>query len=167
RPGARERSLLGPRAGIRHAARRPHRELQRAGPRGRQDESVDGGIHGRRRRVEGRRADDPGRGAARLLRHPAAVPAPAVRPVEANIGWIPTVLEQLDDMFLRYRWFSGAVELMKEMPSRIFHRNFWATFMIDTVGIELRHRLNVDHVMWSTDYPHTGSDWPNHRVTLD
>ncbi len=87
--------------------------------------------------------------------------------VEANIGWIPTVVEQLDDMFLRYRWFSGAVETMKEMPSRIFHRNFWATFMIDTVGIELRHRLNVDHVMWSTDYPHTGSDWPNHRVTLD
>jgi len=87
--------------------------------------------------------------------------------VEANIGWIPTVLEQLDDMFLRYRWFSGAVEHMKETPSRIFHRNFWATFMIDTVGIELRHRMNQDHIMWSTDYPHTGSDWPNHRVTIE
>jgi predicted TIM-barrel fold metal-dependent hydrolase len=87
--------------------------------------------------------------------------------VEANIGWIPTVLEQLDDMFLRYRWFSRAVELMKETPSRIFHRNFWATFMVDTVGIELRHRMNLDHLMWSTDYPHTGSDWPNHRVTIE
>jgi predicted TIM-barrel fold metal-dependent hydrolase len=87
--------------------------------------------------------------------------------VEANIGWIPTVLEQLDDMFLRYRWFSGAVERMKEMPSRIFHRNFWATFMVDTVGIELRHRMNQDHIMWSTDYPHTGSDWPNHRITIE
>jgi predicted TIM-barrel fold metal-dependent hydrolase len=87
--------------------------------------------------------------------------------VEANIGWIPTVLEQLDDMFLRYRWFSGAVEHMKETPSRIFHRNFWATFMVDTVGIELRHRMNQDHIMWSTDYPHTGSDWPNHRVTIE
>jgi uncharacterized protein len=87
--------------------------------------------------------------------------------VEANIGWIPTVLEQLDDMFLRYRWFSGAVERMKEMPSRIFHRNFWATFMVDTVGIELRHRMNEDHIMWSTDYPHTGSDWPNHRITIE
>jgi predicted TIM-barrel fold metal-dependent hydrolase len=86
--------------------------------------------------------------------------------VEANIGWIPTVLEQLDDMFLRYRWFSGAVERMREVPSRIFHRNFWATFMIDTVGVELRHRMNGDHIMWSTDYPHTGSDWPNHRVTI-
>ena len=87
--------------------------------------------------------------------------------VEANIGWIPTVMEQLDDMFLRYRWFSGATAFMQEMPSRIFFRNFWATFMVDTVGIELRHRLNADHVMWSTDYPHTGSDWPNHRVTIE
>jgi len=86
--------------------------------------------------------------------------------VEANIGWIPTVLEQLDDMFLRYRWLSGAVAGMKEMPSRVFHRSFWATFMVDTVGIELRHRMNLDHLMWSTDYPHTGSDWPNHRVTI-
>ena len=53
------------------------------------------------------------------------------------------------------------------MPSRAFHRNFWATFMIDTVGIELRHRLNVDHLLWSTDYPHTGTDWPNSRVTIE
>ena len=54
------------------------------------------------------------------------------------------------------------------MPSEIFHRNFWATFMVDTVGMELRHRLNLDHVMWSTDYPHTGSDWPNYaHVTIE
>jgi predicted TIM-barrel fold metal-dependent hydrolase len=39
--------------------------------------------------------------------------------------------------------------------------------MIDTVGIELRHRLNLDHIMWSTDYPHTGADWPNSRTTIE
>jgi predicted TIM-barrel fold metal-dependent hydrolase len=98
---------------------------------------------------------------------PQRFPRLRVLLVEANIGWIPTVLEQLDDMFLRYRWFSGAVATMQETPSRIFHRNFWATFMVDTVGIELRHRMNQDHIMWSTDYPHTGSDWPNHRVTIE
>ncbi|MEW6271682.1 MAG: amidohydrolase family protein [Thermodesulfobacteriota bacterium] len=86
--------------------------------------------------------------------------------VEGNIGWIPTVMEQIDDMFLRYRWFTGASEIMKKMPSRIFHESFWATFMIDTIGIELRHHMNVDHLMWSTDYPHTGTDWPNNRVTI-
>ncbi len=87
--------------------------------------------------------------------------------VEANIGWIPTLLEQVDDMFLRYRWFTNGVEQMQTMPSRTFHRNFWATFMIDTVGLELRHRMNVGHLLWSTDYPHTGSDWPNNRVTIE
>jgi predicted TIM-barrel fold metal-dependent hydrolase len=87
--------------------------------------------------------------------------------VEANIGWIPTLLEQVDDMFLRYRWFTNGVEQMRTMPSRIFHRNFWATFMVDTVGMELRHRLNIEHIMWSTDYPHTGTEWPNNRISIE
>lgn len=86
--------------------------------------------------------------------------------VEGNIGWIPTAMEQVDDMFLRYRWYTGAAEVMQTMPSRTFHTNFWATFMIDTIGLELRHHLNIEHLMWSTDYPHTGSDWPNNRVTI-
>jgi predicted TIM-barrel fold metal-dependent hydrolase len=86
---------------------------------------------------------------------------------EANIGWIPAMLEQSDDMFLRYRWFTGTAGTLPTMPSRMFHRCFWATFMVDSVGIELRHRLNLDHLLWSTDYPHTGTDWPNSRVTIE
>ena len=87
--------------------------------------------------------------------------------VESNIGWIPTLLEQSDDMFMRYRWYTGAVNEQKEMPSAIFFRNFWATFMVDTVGMDLRHRMNIDHIMWSTDYPHSGSDWPNSRLVIE
>lgn len=87
--------------------------------------------------------------------------------VESNIGWIPTLLEQADDMFMRYRWYTGAVNEQKEFPSDIFHRNFWATFMVDTVGMDLRHRMNVGHLMWSSDYPHSGSDWPNSRVSIE
>jgi predicted TIM-barrel fold metal-dependent hydrolase len=87
--------------------------------------------------------------------------------VEANIGWIPTLLEQADDMYRRYRWYTGAVDEMVGMPSDVFHRQFYATFMLDTVGVELRHRMNIDHIMWSTDYPHSGSDWPDSRITLE
>ena len=86
--------------------------------------------------------------------------------VESNIGWIPTMLEQTDDMFYRYRFFTNG-DTMRVTPSRIFHRNFWASFMLDTVGMDLRHRLNIDQIMWSTDYPHTGSDWPSSRVTIE
>jgi predicted TIM-barrel fold metal-dependent hydrolase len=87
--------------------------------------------------------------------------------VESNIGWIPTLLEQADDMFRRYRWWTGAHKEMSEMPSQIFHRNFWATFMVDRSGVELRHRMNLDHLMWSTDYPHSGCDWPNSGLVIE
>lgn len=87
--------------------------------------------------------------------------------VEANIGWIPTLLEQADDMFRRYRWYTGAHEHMSVMPSEVFCRNFWATFMLDSVGVEQRHRMNLDHIMWSTDYPHSGCDWPDSRIVLE
>jgi predicted TIM-barrel fold metal-dependent hydrolase len=87
--------------------------------------------------------------------------------VEANIGWIPTLLEQADDMFRRYRWYTKANREMSGMPSAVFHRNFYATFMVDSVGVELRHRMNVDHLMWSTDFPHSGSDWPESRISAE
>jgi predicted TIM-barrel fold metal-dependent hydrolase len=53
------------------------------------------------------------------------------------------------------------------MPSRLFHESFWATFMIDTVGMRLRYAMNIEHLMWSTDYPHTGCDWPNSRQVIE
>ena len=27
--------------------------------------------------------------------------------------------------------------------------------------------MNVDHLMWSSDYPHSGSDWPHSRLTIE
>jgi predicted TIM-barrel fold metal-dependent hydrolase len=86
--------------------------------------------------------------------------------VEGNIGWIPTVLEQSDDMFLRYRFWTGAHQL-KRLPSEYFYENMRSTFMIDTAGVALRHRCGLRNIMWSTDYPHSGTDWPNSRVTLE
>ncbi len=87
--------------------------------------------------------------------------------VESNIGWIPTLLEQTDDMFMRYRFFTGQAEHYRWLPSEMFHRNIWATFMIDSVGMDLRYRMNLNHIMWSTDYPHTGCDWPNSRTVIE
>jgi predicted TIM-barrel fold metal-dependent hydrolase len=86
--------------------------------------------------------------------------------VESNIGWIPTLLEQTDDTFLRYRFWAGGGD-WKLMPSEYFYRNFWTTFMVDTAGLALRYRCNIDHIMWSTDYPHVGGDWPNSRISLE
>jgi predicted TIM-barrel fold metal-dependent hydrolase len=87
--------------------------------------------------------------------------------VESGIGWIPTALEQLDSMFLRCRWAPAVVEQMQAMPSELFHRNVWATFISDRVGLEHLDRINPSHAMWSSDYPHDTCDWPNSRLTIE
>ena len=84
--------------------------------------------------------------------------------VETGIGWIPFYLETIDDNFLRHRWQSDAH--LKMMPSEFFKRNIWATFVTDPIGVDLRHKGNLDHIMWSTDYPHVQTDWPNSQRTL-
>lgn len=39
--------------------------------------------------------------------------------------------------------------------------------MNNPVGVELRHHIGVNHVMWSTDFPHIESDWPDSRAVAD
>ncbi len=79
--------------------------------------------------------------------------------VETGIGWVPYFLETIDDNFLRHRFQSG--KHLKRMPSEYFREQVWCTFVTDPLGVELRHRYNVERIMWSTDYPHVQTDWPN------
>ncbi len=79
--------------------------------------------------------------------------------VETGIGWIPHYLQVLDDNFLRRRFRAGIQ--LKRMPGESFREHVWATFINDAHGLDNRHRIGVDRIMWSTDYPHTNSNWPD------
>jgi predicted TIM-barrel fold metal-dependent hydrolase len=35
------------------------------------------------------------------------------------------------------------------------------------VGVELRHYVGVDKVLWSSDFPHAPSDWPDSMDTIE
>jgi predicted TIM-barrel fold metal-dependent hydrolase len=70
-------------------------------------------------------------------------------------------------MFYRFRYLTGAVDKMPDMPSALFHRSFWAGFLVDRIGVELRYHMNLEHLMWGSDYPHTASDWPHSRLTIE
>ena len=81
--------------------------------------------------------------------------------VEAGAGWIPWLLEQMDDRWWRNRhWAKVELELL---PSEYFHRNWLLTFVQDFYGVRNRHDIGIDNMMWSTDYPHHISDWPYSR----
>jgi predicted TIM-barrel fold metal-dependent hydrolase len=85
--------------------------------------------------------------------------------IETGVGWIPHYLEAADDRYWRNRSW-GNIPL-REPPSYYWHRNMSATFIIDRSGVELRHWVGVDNMMWSSDYPHHGNDWPYSRKVIN
>lgn len=85
--------------------------------------------------------------------------------VEAGSGWVPYLLEQLDDRWHRNRsWLPVKLE---HEPSFYFRRNWRSTFMVDHYAVANRHALGVDNLLFATDYPHHGCDWPNTRRVVD
>ncbi len=85
--------------------------------------------------------------------------------IETGVGWIPHFLEQIDDRYWRNRSWGNIP--IKEPPSFYWFRNMSATFITDRVGVENRYGVGVDNMMWSSDYPHHGNDWPYSRMTID
>jgi predicted TIM-barrel fold metal-dependent hydrolase len=51
-------------------------------------------------------------------------------------------------------------------PSEYWHRQMYATFQQDHVGIALLDRLGVDNVMWGSDYPHPDGVFPDSQEVL-
>src|SRR5436309_14255384 len=46
-------------------------------------------------------------------------------------------------------------------PSEYFHRQVYATFIDDPLGVQNRAQIGIENIMWSSDYPHTASTWPH------
>jgi len=82
--------------------------------------------------------------------------------VEAGIGWVPYFLEQMDDRYDRNRHWAK-VKLDRAKPSDYIRSNWRFTFVLDRYGVRNRHDVGIESIMWSTDYPHHGCDWPHSR----
>ena len=77
---------------------------------------------------------------------------------EGGIGWVPFALERADRSWERHRYWSGMDDLR---PSEVFRRNVWVCFIGESMGVEARHHIGVDRIMWECDYPHADTPWPH------
>ena len=41
------------------------------------------------------------------------------------------------------------------------------TVISDEVGLSLRHRIGIENILWSTDFPHPATTWPNSREAIE
>ncbi len=88
--------------------------------------------------------------------------------VEFEISWAPYFIDRMDARYRdtwvgrRGRQFEGDT-----LPSDFFRRNIFIGFQEDDVGIQLRHYIGVDNLLWGSDYPHAESTFPKSREILE
>ena len=80
---------------------------------------------------------------------------------EGQIGWLPYILERVDDVWREHRAWGGVADLIPEPPSTYYFRQVYGCFFRDNHGLESLHRVGVDNITFETDYPHTDTTWPN------
>jgi predicted TIM-barrel fold metal-dependent hydrolase len=85
--------------------------------------------------------------------------------VEPGIGWVSWWLYMVDDMATRQGYdFPG----LRALPSEYFRRNVSLTFVDEPDVIRHAHdRLGIENIMWSSDYPHPVSSWPNSKPIIE
>jgi predicted TIM-barrel fold metal-dependent hydrolase len=83
--------------------------------------------------------------------------------VEPSLGWVLFYLDLLDSMAAGPYDFPA----LDDRPSAYFHRQMYLTFVDDQRGLTQRHELGVERIMWSTDFPHPATSWPNSRAVVE
>ena len=84
---------------------------------------------------------------------------------EVDCGWVPYVKEQIDNNYRRLEPRSRFG--LAELPSASIERHFHFSYITDKVGIDLRHQIGVERILWSSDYPHISADWPHSWRSID
>jgi predicted TIM-barrel fold metal-dependent hydrolase len=89
---------------------------------------------------------------------------------ENQIGWIPFFLQAADVRYDRHvHWAERLLGFkpLGRLPSEYIREHCLWGFQFDRVGVELRHQINVDHLIWGSDFPHQESDWPKSMGVIE
>ena len=86
---------------------------------------------------------------------------------EGQIGWIPYVLERMDDVWLQHRAWGGVKDLVLEPPSNYYRKHMYGCFFRDRHGVKSLDDIGVDTVTFEVDYPHVDSTWPNTKAIAE
>ena len=88
--------------------------------------------------------------------------------VEFEISWAPFFMDSMDFLYKDVYLGRQGKQFKNEMlPSDFFRQNVFLGFQEDDVGIQLRHYIGVDNLVWGSDYPHAESTFPRSREILE
>ena len=77
---------------------------------------------------------------------------------ETGLGWVNYILEGCDHEWeRRHLWTEG----ITTRPSELFRRQVYVDFWYEEAGVQQRHKIGMDNIMWESDYPHSTSTYPD------
>jgi predicted TIM-barrel fold metal-dependent hydrolase len=85
--------------------------------------------------------------------------------VESGVGWFAWFAEYMDRTWARQRfWVNNKTE---NTPSYYMDRNVYGSFIRDVTGVRNRHLPGAGNIMWSSDYPHSETTFPNSQADIE
>ena len=85
---------------------------------------------------------------------------------EFEAGWAAPMLANLDSTLWDGTHPYISYDLPRK-PSEYFQSNMALTFIRDEVAVRCRDLIGVENLMWSDDYPHLESCWPDSAKVID
>lgn len=85
--------------------------------------------------------------------------------IESGVGWMSWMAEYMDRTWEKQRFWTDCK--LKDYPSLTMDRNIWGSFINDRIGIVNRNQPGGRNIMWSTDYPHSETTFPESLSVID
>lgn len=83
---------------------------------------------------------------------------------EGGIGFMPYLLERADLMYERHNcWAKFGDESMTD----VYRRSIWVCAVGERFGVEHRHKIGLDRILWESDFPHAETNWPHSQEAVE
>src|SRR3546814_6025676 len=84
---------------------------------------------------------------------------------EAGINWLASTLQDVKMISASYNRIIDWK--LQHPPAHYWHKNLYATFIDDPLGLSLIDQIGVDRALWSLDYPHVESTFRSEEHTSE
>ncbi|API61401.1 hypothetical protein BSL82_18340 (plasmid) [Tardibacter chloracetimidivorans] len=89
-----------------------------------------------------------------------------VATIEANAGWVPWMLQSMDEGYKKHHMWVRPK--MKMLPSEYYRANCFASFGEDEAALRMCDAYKLqDCLMWANDYPHHEGSWPHSAEAIE
>lgn len=85
--------------------------------------------------------------------------------IESGVGWFAFAADYMDRTWEKQRYWVNSP--INKPPSFYMDQNVYGSFIHDAVGIQTRHMLGAKNIMWSSDYPHSETTFPESQAMIE